>query len=70
MLALLGGESNIEQLSHCATRLRIVAVDDTKVDAQALSETEGVHGYFEKNGQHQVILGTGFVGKVFAVLKR
>lgn len=69
VLALLGGESNIEQLSHCATRLRIVAVDDSKVDAAALGETEGVHGYFEKNGQHQVILGTGFVGKVFAVLK-
>ncbi len=68
VMALLGGETNIEQLTHCATRLRVVTKDDSKVDAEKLGETEGVHGYFFKNGQHQVILGTGFVGKVFAVL--
>ena len=53
----------------CATRLRVVAKDDEKVDAEGLSATEGVHGYFFQNGQHQVILGTGFVGKVFAIMK-
>ncbi|WED24638.1 PTS transporter subunit EIIC [Vibrio sp. JC009] len=63
-----GGEANIDQLTHCATRLRVVTKDDKKVDTDALGETEGVHGYFFKNGQHQVILGTGFVGKVFEVL--
>ena len=68
VLDLLGGEQNIEQLTHCATRLRIITKDDSKVDTKALAETEGVHGYFYKNGQHQVILGTGFVGKVYAVL--
>ncbi|USD42982.1 PTS transporter subunit EIIC [Vibrio sp. SCSIO 43135] len=69
VMALLGGEANIAQLNHCATRLRVVAKDDTKVDAEGLSATEGVHGYFFQNGQHQVILGTGFVGKVFAIMK-
>ncbi|MCC2523840.1 PTS transporter subunit EIIC [Vibrio coralliilyticus] len=67
--ALLGGEGNIVQLNHCATRLRVVAKDDEKVDAEGLSATQGVHGYFFQNGQHQVILGTGFVGKVFAIMK-
>ncbi len=68
VLDLLGGELNIEQLTHCATRLRVITKDDAQVNTEALAETEGVHGYFYKNGQHQVILGTGFVGKVFAVL--
>ena len=69
VMALLGGEGNIAQLNHCATRLRVVAKDDEQVDAEGLSATEGVHGYFFQNGQHQVILGTGFVGKVFAIMK-
>ncbi|MGL6312367.1 PTS transporter subunit EIIC [Vibrio sp. WXL103] len=69
VLSLLGGEANIDKLNHCATRLRIVVHDDEKVDSEALSSTPGVHGYFFQNGQHQVILGTGFVGKVFEVLK-
>ncbi|MCG9630616.1 PTS transporter subunit EIIC [Vibrio sp. Isolate30] len=68
-MALLGGEGNIAQLNHCATRLRVVAKDDEQVEAEGLSATEGVHGYFFQNGQHQVILGTGFVGKVFAIMK-
>lgn len=69
VMALLGGADNIAQLNHCATRLRVVAKDDEQVDAEGLSTTEGVHGYFFQNGQHQVILGTGFVGKVFAIMK-
>ena len=69
VMALLGGEGNIAQLNHCATRLRVVAKEDEKVDAEGLSATEGVHGYFFQNGQHQVILGTGFVGKVFAIMR-
>ncbi|MDK9760368.1 PTS transporter subunit EIIC [Vibrio sp. D420a] len=69
VMALLGGEGNIAQLNHCATRLRVVAKEDEKVDAEGLSAMEGVHGYFFQNGQHQVILGTGFVGKVFAIMK-
>ncbi|GAM55816.1 PTS system, sucrose-specific IIB component [Vibrio ishigakensis] len=68
VLDLLGGEANIQQLTHCATRLRVVTKDDNKVNSEALGETEGVHGYFFKNGQHQVILGTGFVSKVFNVM--
>lgn len=69
VMALLGCEGNIAQLNHCATRLRVVVKDDEQVDAEGLSATEGVHGYFFQNGQHQVILGTGFVGKVFAIMK-
>ena len=69
VMALLGGEGNIAQLNHCATRLRVVAKDDEQVDVEGLSATEGVHGYFFQNGQHQVILGTGFVGKVFDIMK-
>ncbi len=69
VMTLLGGRENITQLNHCATRLRVVVKDDNNVDVEGLGATEGVHGYFFQNGQHQVILGTGFVGKVFEVLQ-
>ncbi|GAM66115.1 hypothetical protein JCM19236_3567 [Vibrio sp. JCM 19236] len=42
VLDLLGGEANIQQLTHCATRLRVVTKDDNKVNSEALGETEGV----------------------------
>lgn len=48
VMSLLGGEGNIVQLNHCATRLRVVAKDDEKVNAEGLSATEGVHGTFSK----------------------
>lgn len=68
VLKALGGKENISRMSHCATRLRVELYDDQKLDKQALDTIEGVSGYFYQSGQHQIILGTGFVNKVFAEL--
>jgi sucrose PTS system EIIBCA or EIIBC component len=61
----VGGGDNIRKLSHCATRLRVELYDDQNFDKSKLESVEGVSGYFYKSGQHQIILGTGFVNKVY-----
>jgi PTS system sucrose-specific IIC component len=61
----LGGRENIVQAAHCATRLRLVLADNSKIDKKALEDVEGVKGMFESNGQVQLIIGTGTVNKVY-----
>ncbi|QNH67313.1 PTS sucrose transporter subunit IIBC [Proteus vulgaris] len=66
LVPLLGGAENIASAAHCATRLRLVLVDDSKADKEALNKLEGVKGCFSNAGQIQVIFGTGLVNKVHA----
>ncbi|MBR3357304.1 MAG: PTS glucose transporter subunit IIA [Solobacterium sp.] len=61
----LGGKDNIASAAHCATRLRLAIVDNSKVDVKALENTEGVQGVFSNAGQLQIIIGTGTVNKVY-----
>ncbi|MCH4033535.1 MAG: glucose PTS transporter subunit IIA [Lachnospiraceae bacterium] len=61
----IGGRENIAQAAHCATRLRLVIKDNSKVNDKALENVEGVKGKFESNGQLQLIIGTGTVNKVY-----
>ena len=61
----LGGKENIASAAHCATRLRLVIVDNDKVNVKALENVEGVQGVFSNAGQLQLIIGTGTVNKVF-----
>ncbi|WP_423189878.1 PTS transporter subunit EIIC [Alkalibacterium sp. f15] len=68
VLEALGGKENIQTMTHCATRLRVVVKSDQKVNKEKIEDIEGVNGYFYQSGQHQVILGTGFVNKVHAEL--
>ena len=61
----LGGRENLVSAAHCATRLRLVTVDNSKVDMKALENVDGVKGVFSSNGQLQLIIGTGTVNKVY-----
>ena len=61
----LGGKENIISAAHCATRLRLVIADNSKIDTKALEDVEGVKGLFDSNGQLQLIIGTGTVNKVY-----
>ncbi len=67
ILRLVGGKENIKSMEHCATRLRLILKDDEilKNNKDQLEEVDGVKGYFFASGQHQIILGTGFVNKVY-----
>lgn len=68
ILKNVGGKENIKVMEHCATRLRLIVTDDSKVNKEGIKNINGVGGYFFQSGQHQIILGTGKVNKVFDIL--
>ena len=53
----VGGEENVKELSHCATRLRFILKDDQKADRAAVGAVPGVITTTEAGGQFQVIIG-------------
>ena len=61
----IGGKENLASAAHCATRLRLVIADNSKVKKTKLEGTDGVKGVFEAAGQLQIIIGTGTVNKVY-----
>ena len=65
ILSAIGGKDNLAGAAHCATRLRLVIADNSKVKKAVLENIDGVKGVFEASGQLQVIIGTGTVNKVY-----
>lgn len=61
----VGGHDNVRSAEHCATRLRLIINDKSKLDAKAIENIDGVKGQFFAAAQYQIILGTGFVDKVY-----
>lgn len=61
----VGGRDNVRSAEHCATRLRLIINDKSKLDAKAIENIDGVKGQFFAAAQYQIILGTGFVDKVY-----
>ena len=64
----VGGMVNILSAEHCATRLRLILNDKSKIDEKAIEAIDGVKGQFFAAAQYQIILGTGFVDKVYEAL--
>ena len=62
----VGGASNISAAAHCATRLRLVIADESKIDQQALDDNEDLKGTFAAGGMFQIIVGPGDVDQVYA----
>lgn len=58
LIELLGGKENIISAAHCATRLRLVMKDESKIDQAQVEELDGVKGAFSSSGQYQIIFGT------------
>ncbi len=69
LFEVVGGKDNIKNYEHCATRLRIILKDDSKVDKAKAEEIPESKGYFFNTGQHQFIFGTGRVNAVYADLQ-
>ncbi len=44
IITQLGTQENLTNVNHCATRLRVVVRDPSKVDAAALKKIDGVLG--------------------------
>lgn len=66
VLEAVGGEDNLVAAAHCATRLRMVLKDDSRVDRARLEDDPDLKGIFEAGGMFQVIVGPGDVDRVFA----
>ncbi|CAH1210468.1 beta-glucoside-specific PTS transporter subunit IIABC [Paenibacillus sp. JJ-223] len=64
ILELVGGESNVNSVFHCATRLRFQLKDRDKADKEALQKTPGIITVVESSGQFQVVVGNN-VGPVY-----
>lgn len=58
IIACVGGAENIQTHTHCMTRLRLVLVDKSKADVEALKAISGVQGVVDKGGMFQIIIGT------------
>lgn len=65
VIKYIGGKENIVSAAHCATRLRLVIADNSKVSKAELENVDGAKGVFEASGQLQIIFGTGVVNKVY-----
>src|SRR5699024_5885289 len=68
VIANAGGQSNIDSVTHCATRLRIIVRDKSLIDEKKIEEIDGVKGTFYNSGQFQIIFGTGIVERVYAAV--
>ncbi|MUG23303.1 PTS sugar transporter [Paenibacillus macerans] len=53
----IGGRGNVNQLTHCATRLRFTLKDSEKVNQQKMKAIPGILGIVNSGGQFQVIIG-------------
>lgn len=53
----LGGDDNIVNVAHCATRLRFVLKDESVVNADKVSKIQGVITTVQAGGQFQVVIG-------------
>lgn len=57
LLDAIGGKENVSAVTHCATRMRFVLIDEKKADIKAIEEIGAVKGTFTNAGQFQVIIG-------------
>lgn len=57
LLVMVGGEENIESVTHCVTRLRFRLVDESKVNNDSVKKLPFVRGDMSRGGQYQVIIG-------------
>lgn len=65
IVAALGGRENVRSVAHCATRLRVMVVDEEKIDKDKIENLDKVQGAFFNSGQYQIIFGTGLVNKMY-----
>lgn len=65
VIEALGGRDNVKSVAHCATRLRVMVLDESKIDKEKAETIEKVKGAFFNSGQYQMIFGTGTVNKIY-----
>lgn len=55
----VGGSINVENVTHCATRLRLTLYDDSKISngVKKIENSDGVLGVVNQGGQLQIVVG-------------
>ena len=53
----VGGKENVNQVVHCATRLRFRLKDDSRANTEVLKKTNGVLSVINAGGQYQIVIG-------------
>ena len=61
ILKLVGGEQNIHQVAHCATRLRFNLKDDSLASIEEIKVLKRVVSVVNKGGQFQVVIGNDVI---------
>lgn len=57
IVEVVGGVSNVLNVSHCMTRLRFQLVDSSKLDQKKAKEISGVMNLIVQNGEYQFVIG-------------
>ena len=57
IIKYIGGDNNVINVTHCATRLRFILKDNKIVDKERLNRVKGVITVIEAGGQMQVVIG-------------
>ena len=69
ILKNVGGQENVSNLTHCATRLRFNLKDVLKANTEAMKKTKGIMGVVDKGAQYQVIIGSDVSSVYKEILK-
>jgi len=64
IIHFVGGEENVTNVVHCATRLRFNLRDNKKADKEKIGNLDGVLSVVVNSGQFQVVIGS-HVSEVF-----
>lgn len=69
LLALVGGKENVNQLVHCATRLRFELKDDSLAKKEEIESKPYVLSVVNSGGQYQIVIGPKVTDYFAAVMK-
>ncbi|MED4036200.1 beta-glucoside-specific PTS transporter subunit IIABC [Niallia taxi] len=64
----IGGQENISDLYHCATRLRFTLKNDNKANRNAIENLDGVITVTESGGMFQVVIGNNVASVQDAIM--
>lgn len=57
IINVVGGESNIANVTHCMTRLRLQLIDPSKLKEDEAKKIQGVMNLIVQNGEYQFVIG-------------
>jgi PTS system trehalose-specific IIC component len=69
IIEAVGGQDNIAAVTNCVARLRLVLLDDSKVDKTRIAANDLAQGSFMAAGQFQIVIGPGTVEEVAAEIR-